>query len=67
VGDPLTRDPERVLRDVRNGLVSPAGARDDYGVIVDPATRTVDGAATGARRAELATRRAWSAVPAVSR
>jgi N-methylhydantoinase B len=66
-GDPLTRDPARVLRDVRNGLVSLAGARDDYGVVVDPATWTVDGAATEARRAELARSRGWTAVPTVSR
>jgi N-methylhydantoinase B len=56
-----------VLRDVRNGLVSLAGARDDYGVVVDPATWTVDPAATAARRAELTTRRGWSAVPTISR
>jgi N-methylhydantoinase B len=56
-----------VLRDVRNGLVSLAGARDDYGVVVDPATWTVDGAATEARRAELARSRGWTAVPTVSR
>src|SRR5216684_2679728 len=34
-GDPLERDPARVLRDVKNELVSLASARDDYGVIVD--------------------------------
>ncbi len=52
-GDPLARDPELVLRDVRNELVSPAAARDDYGVVIDPATGTVDRAATEARRAAL--------------
>jgi len=38
-GDPLTRDPERVKRDVRDGYVSIEGARRDYGVVVtgDPA------------------------------
>jgi N-methylhydantoinase B len=66
-GDPLTRDPARVLRDVRNGLVSLAGARNDYGVIVDPATWTADAAATEARRSALAAGRGWSAVPTVSR
>ena len=34
LGDPLTRAPEDVARDVRDGLVSPRAARDDYGVIV---------------------------------
>ena len=33
-GDPLERDPESVLWDVRNELVSVKSARDDYGVIV---------------------------------
>ena len=31
-GDPLEREPELVLRDVIEGKVSPAAARDDYGV-----------------------------------
>ena len=52
-GDPLERDPARVLRDVRNGLVSDAGARDDYGVVVDTANRTVDLAATEALRRQM--------------
>jgi len=52
-GDPLERDPERVLRDVRNELVSLAAARDDYGVVIDPAVWRVDLAATRARRADL--------------
>jgi len=66
-GDLLTRDPALVLRDVRNGLVGLAGARDDYGVVVDATTWTVDGAATEARRAELARVRGWATVPRVSR
>jgi N-methylhydantoinase B len=33
-GDPLDRDPESVARDVLEGLVSPAAARDIYGVIM---------------------------------
>jgi N-methylhydantoinase B len=32
-GDPYSREPERVLRDVRDGYVSLDGARDDYGVV----------------------------------
>jgi N-methylhydantoinase B len=35
-GDALDRDVERVLADVRDGKVSIAGARDDYGVVVVP-------------------------------
>jgi N-methylhydantoinase B/oxoprolinase/acetone carboxylase alpha subunit len=34
-GDPLDRDPELVLRDVRDGLLSAQAARDVYGVRVD--------------------------------
>jgi N-methylhydantoinase B len=32
-GDPLEREPWRVALDVRQGKVSPAAARDDYGVV----------------------------------
>jgi len=33
-GDPLDRDPEAVVRDVRWAKVSPEGARDDYAVVL---------------------------------
>ena len=33
-GDPLTRDPQAVLRDVLNGFVSLEAAREDYGVVI---------------------------------
>ena len=33
-GDPLEREPELVLRDVIDGKVSAAAARDDYGVVL---------------------------------
>jgi N-methylhydantoinase B len=36
MGDPATRDPMRVARDVRDGLVSQPVARDVYRVAVDP-------------------------------
>jgi N-methylhydantoinase B len=54
-GDPLARDPERVLADVREGLVSREVAERDYGVILQPAGRSwaLDVAATQARRAQL--------------
>lgn len=57
-GDPLTREPERVLDDVRNGYVSPAAARDLYGVVIDPRTLTVDAAATRRQRKETGARAA---------
>ena len=45
-GDPLERDPEKVQGDVENGYVSVAGARDSYGVVIDPETHRVDTEAT---------------------
>jgi N-methylhydantoinase B len=56
-GDPLERDPVRVLKDVRNELVSVGSARDDYGVVIDTAAWTVDQAGTLERRAEIRARR----------
>jgi N-methylhydantoinase B len=41
-GDPLNRDPELVLGDVLDGYVTLWGARDDYGVVIDPETRSID-------------------------
>ena len=52
-GDPLYRDPARVLADVRNGFVSPASARRDYGVALDTGAWTVDEAETARLRREL--------------
>ncbi len=50
-GDPLARDPQRVLVDVGNDYVSIEGARRSYGVVIDEATMTVDKAATKRERA----------------
>jgi N-methylhydantoinase B len=50
-GDPLDRDPALVARDVALGYVSPAQAREAYGVVLDPATGAVDPEATRALRA----------------
>jgi N-methylhydantoinase B len=43
-GDPFTRDPKLVGRDVRKGVVSVEGAARDYGVIVDAKGRIDPGA-----------------------
>jgi N-methylhydantoinase B len=51
-GDPLERDPERVLNDVVDGYVSLARACEDYGVVIDPKSMTVDVSATDDLRAE---------------
>lgn len=60
-GDPLDREPERVLEDVRDEFVSRQSAQDDYGVVIDPAGMSVDHGATANLRAKL---RAASATPA---
>ncbi len=52
-GDPLTRDPERVLRDVREEKLTPEYARREYGVAIDPATWTVLREETARLRAAL--------------
>lgn len=53
-GNPLTRPPEAVARDVVRELCSIEAARRDYGVVIDPLTFTVDEAATQAERARQA-------------
>ncbi|UCD80437.1 MAG: hydantoinase B/oxoprolinase family protein [Desulfobacterales bacterium] len=52
-GDPLRRDPEAVEADVRNEYVSVEKAREDYGVVIDPATLRMDPAATEKLRSEM--------------
>ncbi|MGZ4589402.1 MAG: hydantoinase B/oxoprolinase family protein [Actinomycetes bacterium] len=54
-GDPLARDVDDVVRDVRWHKVSVAGARDDYGVVLsyDGAAVTVDADATAELRGRL--------------
>jgi N-methylhydantoinase B len=53
-GDPLQRDPARVLRDVLDETVSAAVARDIYGVVLTANGQSVDAAATDRRRRALA-------------
>jgi N-methylhydantoinase B len=53
-GNPLERDPAAVLGDVRNGLVSIARARAEYGVVVRD-DETLDEAATDRERASRRT------------
>ncbi len=52
-GNPMDREPERVLRDVLNGYVTLERAREDYGVVIDPAAMQVDGEATKKLRETL--------------
>jgi N-methylhydantoinase B len=53
-GDPLERDPDKVLKDVRNEFISADSARAEYGVVVDTETWTVDEAATARLRNAMA-------------
>jgi N-methylhydantoinase B len=59
-GDPLAREIDRVVADVRDGKVSAAGARTDYGVVVvaEGAGVRADGTATAGLRHALRARRA---------
>ena len=51
-GPPDERDPQAVLDDVKNELVSATKARQDYGVIIDDADGAVNEAATDEFRAK---------------
>ncbi|MCA1959411.1 MAG: hydantoinase B/oxoprolinase family protein [Desulfomonile sp.] len=51
-GHPFERPIEKVLEDVTNELVSIEKARDDYGVVIDPVSLTVDFEATRRKRGE---------------
>jgi 5-oxoprolinase (ATP-hydrolysing) len=50
-GSPFARDPGAVLSDVLDGFTTIELAASDYGVLIDSATMTVDGGATGRARA----------------
>lgn len=52
-GDPLERDVNLVVRDVMNEMITLDTARQDYGVVIDSETRTVDLVATAQLRAEM--------------
>ena len=55
-GAPLDREPERVLRDVVEEKITPAHARETYGVVIDSSGGAVDHNATAALRAAMARR-----------
>lgn len=52
-GDPLDRDPERVLTDVVRGYVSVEKAAADYGVVIDLDGKQVDAKATRKLREKM--------------
>lgn len=66
-GDPLERDPEKVLEDVKEEIISEEVATDIYGVVfdADDGEQTVNEQATENRREEIIeTRLAESTIPA---
>jgi N-methylhydantoinase B len=56
-GSPLEREPERVRRDIEEGLISPERAKEEYGVVVDAALNRVDEEATTALRKALGSKK----------
>jgi len=52
-GDPLERDPQKVLDDVLDEFITLESARATYGVAIDPRTKQVDHQATAALRAAM--------------
>jgi N-methylhydantoinase B len=57
-GDPLERDPEKVLDDVLDGFITPQHAREDYGVVLIEADNgygwALDAGASASLRARIA-------------
>ena len=51
-GDPFSRPPELVLRDVRDAVVSVAAAARDYGVVINADGRSINLEATEELRAD---------------
>ncbi|NIM18725.1 MAG: hydantoinase B/oxoprolinase family protein [Candidatus Latescibacteria bacterium] len=49
-GDPLSRDPQKVALEVKNGIISIEQAKESYGVVVDPENFSVDIDATKRQR-----------------
>lgn len=62
-GDPLEREPGRVLRDVLNEFVSADEAGALYGVVLAADGRSVDGAATASLRDRIRDARGWRETP----
>jgi 5-oxoprolinase (ATP-hydrolysing) len=53
LGDPLTRPASIIAREVHRRLVSVAGAKNNYGVVVHPQTFAVEEEATKSMRASM--------------
>ena len=66
-GDPLQRDPQRVLEDVVDGKVSADAAAAEYGVIMAAGGGSIDATATALARQHILARRMASAQPGTVR
>ena len=53
-GDPLKRDPQRVVEDVLDEKLSVEYVKREYGVVIDPETMSLDMDATRQLRDEMA-------------
>ena len=62
-GDPLTRDPALVARDIGVGAISERAQSTIYGVVLDDAGGVDEIATMAVRQAILATRSAWRTCP----
>jgi N-methylhydantoinase B len=52
-GDPLEREPDRVLKDVIDGYITAKAARELYGVLLTNDNRNIDATATAALRQRM--------------
>jgi N-methylhydantoinase B len=52
-GNPFSRDADRVLRDIRDEVVSKEAARQIYGVVADETGRSIDAQKTNALRQQM--------------
>jgi N-methylhydantoinase B len=59
-GDPLLRDPDKVLSDVQDGYISKGAAKDTYGVIITADLEVDETATTEARGSIREERQNWS-------
>ena len=53
IGDPLDREPERVLADVINRIFSIGAAKEVYGIVINPEKLEIDFQATNKTRAQI--------------
>lgn len=53
MGDPLERDPESVLRDIRSGVITERSAEKSFGVVLTRDRKQVDRDATARRRSRV--------------